>query len=679
MTTPNRTNSSGGPGNPDPNIQAPQRDPNAFRLALAGNPNSGKTTIFNALTGDRQHVGNYPGVTVERKEGLALFRQATIQVIDLPGAYSLTSHSPDEMVARRVLLDERPEVVAQIVDAGNLERNLYLTTQLIAMKTPLVLVLNMMDEAQKRGIRIDLPALSALLGVPIVPAVGYRREGIDELLAAATEVAAAVRRPAVEIHYGPELDLALGRLSDAVAGTALTKKYDPDWLALQLLEADPEVTGWFREAGEDRALRAAEAERARLRTLLGEDPEILLADARYGFVHGALAETVRRPAHDRIALTDRVDTVLANRVLGLPIFLLIMLLTFEVTFRGGAPLARLIGIGAERLGAAAAALLPAGILSSLLVDGVIAGVGGVLQFLPNIMLLFIMVSLMEDSGYMARAAFIVDRAMHLAGLHGKSFIPLFLGFGCNVAAIMGARILESERDRRLVIMTAPFISCSARLPIYVLLAGSFFPPAAAGLVIFSLYLLGIVVAMTAARLLAIFVVTGPTTPFVMELPPYRLPTLRSALLHTWFRAWLYLKKAGTIILAMSILVWFLSHYPAPPAGATPAERTERSLAGIMGKALAPALGPAGLDNWKVTIALLTGVVAKEVVVSTLGTIYAGENGDRANDDQSGPGEDPERPASEASGGSCQCAFVLDRHDRLSIIAGRRKWLRTFVR
>ncbi|MFO8057979.1 MAG: ferrous iron transport protein B [bacterium] len=618
-------------------------------IALAGNPNSGKTTIFNSITGARHHVGNYPGVTVERKEGELTYNGRRLRVIDLPGTYSLSAYSPDERVARRVILEEQPDVVVQIVDAGNLERNLYLAVQLIAMKIPVVLAFNMMDEVKKRGIKIDLEQLSVLLGVPIVPTVGNRGEGISELLDGVIEVAESGEGPRVKIRFGSELDRGRENILEALSGLDLSAKYAPEWISIKLLEADPEVISWLSERGEKEVLEKAERERERIKDLLGDDPEILLADARYGWLHGAVAETMRLTVEDRRTISDKVDTVVANRVLGLPIFFFVMWLTFYITFKLGDPMAGLVHEVFQAVGGMVSSALPAGLLRSLLVDGVIAGVGGVVMFLPNIMLLFFMVSLMEDSGYMARAAFIVDRVMHLVGLHGKSFIPLFLGFGCNVPAIMGARILENERDRRATIMVSPFISCSARLPVYVLFAGAFFG-ANAGHVIFSLYLLGIVVAMVMARVLRVYVIRGEPTPFVMELPPYRLPTAKSVLVHMWERAWMYLKKAGTIILAMSIVVWFLSNFPAdvdytrdvkegiarhgsveslPDDMRVEAskQRMEASYAGMAGRAIEPVLEPAGLGDWKVSIALLTGLVAKEVVVSTMSTIYSmGETG-----------------------------------------------------
>jgi len=614
-------------------------------MALAGNPNSGKTTLFNAITGARQHVGNYPGVTVDRKEGVREHKGLSFRVVDLPGTYSLTAYSPDEMVARTVLLEEKPDVVIQIVDAGNLERNLYLSAQLIAMKVPLVLAFNMMDEVKKRGLKIDIEQIQKLLGVPIVPTVGYKGEGIEELMDEAAEVASHKRVPEIDVRFGGELDRAVEELKAEVEATRLARRYHPRWIAIKLLEADPEITSWIRNQNGQELLAKAEEWRARLRRLMGEEPETLLADACYGFVHGAVAETVSLAVEDRRTLTDKVDMVLANRVLGLPIFLLLMWLTFEATFRLGDPLAGMVENGFAWLGAALASALPDGMLESLLVDGVVAGVGGVLVFLPNIMLLFVMVSLMEDSGYMSRAAFIVDRVMHVFGLHGKSFIPLFLGFGCNVPAIMAARILESDRDRKATIMVSPFISCSARLPVYVLLAGAFFPAEDAGKVIFSLYILGVVVAMVMARLLRAYVVKGPLTPFVMELPPYRLPTLKSVLIHMWERARMYVRKAGTIILAVSIIVWALSNFPqrvehGPEVSAAieragseqnlspdmkkaaKRERLVGSYAGRIGKAVAPAFEPVGLGDWKIGIALFAGFVAKEVVVSTMGTIYS---------------------------------------------------------
>ncbi len=621
---------------------------NRLTIALAGNPNSGKTTVFNALTGARQHVGNYPGVTVERKEGYRRFGDYQLTVVDLPGTYSLTAHSVDELVARNFIVDERPDVVVQVVDASNLERNLYLGTQIMELKVPLVLAFNMSDVADSRGYRFDYERLSALLGAPIVPTVGHKGVGIDDLLRAVVEVASS-ERPLHEelVHYGRDIEAEINRLGGFLEDEQGLDKYPPRWVAIKLLEGDEEIREKVRRSAvkADRILAGAQAAIGRLQKLYVDPPAVVIAEARYGFISGACEEAVRiSTVEARHDMSDRIDTVLTNRALGLPIFLVLMWLVFQLTFTLGAPPMGWIEAFFGWLSELVAGVLPEGYVRSLLADGIIAGVGGVLVFLPNILLLFLAIAFLEDSGYMARAAFIMDRIMHKIGLHGKSFIPLLIGFGCTIPAVMATRMLENRRDRIVTILVSPLMSCGARLPVYVLLSGAFFGPAVAGNVIFSLYILGIVLAVLMGKLFRRYLLPGPSTPFVMELPPYRLPTARGLLIHMWQRGWFYLKKAGTIILAMSVVMWALSTFPrrkelegqyasrieaaadeeevAHLEGELAQKQLELSFAGRIGKGLAHVLKPVGLGEWKIGTALFAGFGAKEIVVSTLGTLYS---------------------------------------------------------
>ncbi len=569
-------------------------------IALAGNPNCGKTTIFNAITGARQHVGNYPGVTVERKEGYCDYEGHEITVVDLPGTYSLTAHSLDELVARHFIVEERPDVVVDIVDSSNLERNLYLATQLIELGVPLVLAFNMSDTAESRGFKFDYEQLSKLLVAPIVPTVGHRGTGIEELLAAVVQVATSERRRHEHmVHYGREVEAEIAKLHGFLAGESALGYYPPRWLAVKLLENDEEVRDKVAQSkprgGEVVAQAGTSVEH--LHKIYEDLPEVVIAEARYGFISGACEETVQSTVETRHDMSDRIDKVLCHRIGGLLIFGGLMWLVFLLTFALGEPLMGWIDGFFGWLGVAVGAALPAGYLRSLLVDGIIGGVGGVLVFVPNILLLFLAIAFLEDSGYMARAAFIMDRIMHKIGLHGKSFIPMLIGFGCNIPAMMATRTLENRRDRLVTIMVAPLMSCSARLPVYILLAGAFFPNRPWN-VIFSLYVLGVVLAIVMAKLFRKYLLPGPSTPFVMELPPYRLPTARGVVIHMWQRAWLYLKRAGTILLGVSVLMWVLSTFPryGDPDGAY-ADRIAAAETGLQtaGKALQEAMTAEGVE------------------------------------------------------------------------------------
>jgi len=601
-------------------------------VAVAGNPNSGKTTIFNMLTGARQHVGNYPGVTVEKKEGRCTHQAYDMTVVDLPGTYSLTACSIEELVARNFIIEERPDVVLDVVDASNVERNLYLTTQLIEMGVPLVLAFNMSDIAERKGLLFDMEQLSRLLEAKIVQTVGNKGKGRVELLDAIVEIAQQPRRQrAGKVGYGAEIEMELARIEKVLADKEqpLAEKYGARWLAVKLLEQDSDVTAKISQA---EVLDAVAGSIQHLTGILGDEPEVVMADRRYGYISGACQETIKTTVELRHTSSDMIDAVVTHPVLGVPIFLLLMYIVFFLTFKVGEYPMYGLEWFFDWAGATIANFWPAesaSWLQSLLVDGVIGGVGGVLVFLPNILLLFLAIAVLEDSGYMARAAFVTDRVMHKIGLHGKSFIPMLIGFGCSVPAIMATRILENRRNRFTTIMVVPLMSCGARLTIYALLIPAFFAPRWRGPVLWIIYLIGIVLAIICARILRLTLFKGETTPFVMELPPYRMPTLRGLCIHMWQRGWLYLRKAGTIILALSIVLWAAMSYPKPAerslVGLTPEQvrQTElsHSIVGRVGRTIEPVLKPLGFD-WKIGTALIGATVAKEVFVAQLGIVYA---------------------------------------------------------
>ncbi len=637
-----------------------------FTIALAGNPNAGKTTIFNHLTGARQKVGNWPGVTVEKKEGSCTFKGKTLRIVDLPGIYSITAYSVEEIVARDFILEERPDVVIDVIDASNLERNLYLAVQLIELNIRPVFAMNMVDMAKARGMVVDYQKLATLLGVPIVETVATRGEGLDRLLETALDVARDQNPVArhVHINYGTEVEEEIKNVRQAMEqDPELTGRYYPRWFALKLLENDHDVRKRIRRSpAADVILEQVEQSRQHLFEIFEDEPETVIAEARYGFISGALKETMKLSAATKKTISDTIDQVLTNRILGYPVFILFMYLLFQGTFTLGAYPVEWIETGVNWLGSLVGSLMPDTLFKNLIVDGIIGGVGGVIVFLPNILLLFLGISILEDTGYMARAAFIMDRVMHTLGLHGKSFIPLLMGFGCNVPAIMATRTLETRRDRILTILINPLMSCSARLPVYVLLAGTFFP-GREGNVIFSLYLMGIITAILVGQVFKRTLFKGEAAPFVMELPPYRMPTLKSMIIHMWDKTKVYLQKMGGIVLIFSIIIWFLGAFPRQvpytqdyegeiaqvrasiqharaDGNATQIhmlenqlhslerskeqERLASSYIGRIGKFMEPALSPLGFD-WKLGVSLVAGFVAKEVVVSTLGVLYqAGE-------------------------------------------------------
>lgn len=600
---------------PSHNGAAPQRDQPL--VALVGNPNAGKSTLFNAFTGARQHVGNWPGKTVDVKTGSVRWDGHQVTLVDLPGTYSLSAHSLEEVIARDFILEERPDVAIVVVDATNLERNLYLVVQVMELGVPVAIALNMMDQAEAEGTVIDVPRLSHLLGVPVVPTVGTRRQGLAELMRQALTAARPQPRP---VDYGLEAERELARLEPQAA--ALAPAVSSRHLALKLLEGDREAAQVLGDSPQAEALRREAAAAAeRIRSVYGDDPVLLIADRRYGFVHGLAHQVVRRSRGQQRSLTDRIDDVVASRLLGLPIFFGLMALVFKLTADASAPFVDWVDalfndVLARWASAGLSALAAPPWLISLAVDGVLAGVGGVLTFVPVLLVLYFCLAILEDSGYMARAAFVMDRAMHALGLHGKSFIPLIVGFGCNVPGILATRTLEHRRDRILTGLLVPLMSCAARLPVYVIFAAAFFPQHTTA-VIFSLYLLGIVLAVVSGLVFqrTLFARQGETL-FVLELPPYRLPTLRGLLTHMWRHSQEFVVKAGTVILAASVIVWALLNLPV---GA----RAEESLFSRAAGAAAPLFRPLGFGTWEATGSLATGLVAKEVVVSTMSVIYVG--------------------------------------------------------
>ena len=625
-------------------------------VALAGNPNSGKTTMFNRLTGARQHVGNYPGVTVERKSGSHRHGEVEMQVVDLPGTYSLTAFSVEERVARNFIIGDRPDVVIDIVDATNLERNLYLAVQLMELGAPLVLAFNMCDTTRAQGVEFNLSHLSEAFGAPVVLTSGGKGDGIAELMSA-TLATAKNHRSGRKVDYGPVVEKEIAFLQGLIEKQDVALGcIDKRWLAIKLLENDPDIRERYADSDVtvqmDKSLALIEAE-------LGDSASSLIAARRYDFISQACELGVLAPQTQRRTMSDRIDSLATHRFLGLPLFLAVMYLVFQLTFTASAAPMNWIESFFGWLEGVTVSLWPEGSespLKSLLSDGLIAGVGGVLVFMPNILCLFFAIALLEDSGYMARAAFIMDRLMHKIGLHGKSFIPMLIGFGCSIPAIMATRTLESRRDRLATMMVIPLMSCGARLPIYSLIIPAFFPEAWRAPMLWLIYVLGIVLAVCGAKLIRSTVLKGDSVPFIMELPPYRIPTVSGIAIHMWERGWLYLKKAGTIILGLSILLWALTTYPkktefehnfvapaSPAAGQTfeefkkrikeaktrvdleqRAEMLDWSAAGRIGHAMEPAIAPLGFD-WRIGTALIGAFAAKEVFVAQMAIVFASDD------------------------------------------------------
>lgn len=588
-----------------------------FQIAIVGNPNVGKTSLFNRITGGNQHVGNWPGVTVERREGMRKWKGRKINFIDLPGTYSLTPYSLDERIARDFILEGSADLIIQVVDGSNLERNLFLTSQLLDCDLKVVLALNMYDIVKKRGDKVLVSELERELGVPVVPTVGSTGEGIETLIDRSIGSIEDVNIPPPLVRHGEDIERRIAKISNL-----FPDKKDPRWTSIKLLEGDEEVPREFRKKKD-----LDDMER-----IIGDlDPERFLLDVtdlRYETITGLLKRTIRK-APRRPSKTELVDSVLTNKYLGIPIFLVIMWGVFELTFTFSAPFMDLIDMGAGWASETVSDDLQPDWLGSLVGDGIIGGVGAVLIFVPNIFILFFMLSILESSGYMARSAFIMDKLMHKIGLSGQSFIPMIMGFGCNVPAIMATRTIKDPKDRLITILVNPFISCGARLPIYILFAGIFFGRGASN-VVFLMYIIGIVVAIGSAKLFRVSILKGEPAPFIMELPPYRPPSLRSSLMYTWEKGYLYIRKAGSVILIGVAVIWFLANF-TPSLTMTSTYGSDASIAGELGRFIQPVFEPLGFD-WKIVVALLFGLVAKEIVVGGLGTLYGvGENEDALTD------------------------------------------------
>ena len=631
-----------------------------INVALVGNPNCGKTSLFNFASGAHEHVGNYSGVTVDAKEGIFHQDGYTFRIVDLPGTYSLSAYTPEELYVRKHLNEAQPDVVINVVDASNLERNLYLTTQLIDMDVRMVIALNMFDELKNQGNKFDYESLAKMIGTPIIPTISKSGFGVKELFQRVIQVYEeqdpVIRH--IHINYGDSLERGIQNIAHALRKnadipTSISKRY----LSIKLLEGDSEIERHIKEYpnGAD-LLKERDRNAAQISELLSTDCETALTDARYGFIQGALRETFEQNKIKEATSTQIIDLIVTHKVLGFPIFLLFMWIMFEATFRiGDYPMGWIESL-VELIGNLVQSHMPEGPLKDLLVDGIIGGVGGVIVFLPNILILYFFISFMEDSGYMARAAFIMDKIMHKMGLHGKSFIPLVMGFGCNVPAIMASRTIESRNSRMITMLVNPLMSCSARLPVYVLLTSAFFPKNG-GAILLTIYVTGILLAVLMARLFRRYLFNDEDVPFVMELPPYRMPTGKSILIHMWEKAKQYLHKMGGIILVASIIIWFLGYFPRHTEKSELFDRQiveteqsvtlsaeekanelariehlrtmdhqENSYIGHIGKAIEPILRPLGFD-WKISVSLLSGMAAKEIVVSTLSVLYTGDADD----------------------------------------------------
>jgi len=590
-----------------------------IKIGLAGNPNVGKTTLFNNLTGLHQHVGNWPGKTVEQAVGHFEEDNKRFEVIDLPGNYALSAHSIEEIVSRDFIVDEESDAIINIVDAANLERNLYLTVQMMELNANMGVCLNMNKIARKNGITVDVDKLSELLGVPVIEIEANSDVGHKDLLKMIEDLKNHPINSKDKLVYGNELKEHLQDLVDVISKDKNLLDVSAFWTAIKLLEDDEIVMDKVQQSSMSNPIfLEVRKVKDHLKDIYGVSAEEVIADARYAYIDGLINECVKLPENRQLTLSEKIDKVVTNRILGIPIFLIIMWVVFQVTFTIGAPFQDLLDAGFSALGDAVTAGMGENMISSLLVDGVIGGVGSVLSFVPQIILLFLLLSFLEDSGYLARAAFVMDRVMHkVLGLHGKAFIPMILGFGCGVPGIMATRTMEHEEDRLVSMMLIPFMSCTARLPVYLMFVGIFFA-SNQGNVIFSLYLLGVIVAIIVAAILKKSLFKGVSTPFVMELPSYKLPTLRGVLMHTGEKTWGFVRKAGTIILAAAIIVWVLSYFPAGVDYGSQA-----SLIGQIGTVIAPVFSPLGFGHWQAAVALLFGMVAKEVVVATLTSVLGG--------------------------------------------------------
>lgn len=632
---------------------------NEILVALAGNPNSGKTSLFNKLVGANQKVGNWSGVTVEKYEGFTKHRGHKIKIVDLPGTYSLTTYSPEEIIARHFLVEQVPDVVINVVDASNIARNLYLTTQLIDIQANLIVALNMYDEIETQKTTINIDHLEQLLGTHLIPTSAVNGKGINSLLDHIVDLyTGKIQIKKNKLNFSEFIEQYIEQLTETLRrDEELSSRYYPRWMAIKLLVNDKDVYRLVRDnpiwIKVNSILQDAIS---KCKSEFDTDPEMMLKEERHAFIRGAIKETVQYSPRVKKTPTEIIDSILINRITGLPIFAFLMWLIFQLTFTIGDVPKRWIESSFVWLGQMALQFIPPGITQSIIIDGIIAGVGGVLIYLPNIMILFLALAFLEGTGYMSRAAFVIDKVMHKVGLHGKSFIPMITGFGCSVPAFMATRTLKNESDRITTLLIIPFMSCGAKFPVYVLIAGTFFPESMAGNILFGIYLFGVLIALISAKLLKKVFFHDESEPFVMELPPYRMPTLKILLFQMWFKASLYLRKAGTIILFAAILIWVVGNFPrsvdvqkyyedryheikndyglsinkraelfSELRSQEAADQIEYSIAGRLGKFIEPAVQPLGFD-WKLGISLITGIAAKEIIISTMGTLYALDDG-----------------------------------------------------
>jgi len=589
-------------------------------MAIAGNPNTGKTSLFNQLTGARQHVGNWPGVTVEKKEGQIRYKGKLIKVVDLPGTYSLGAYSEDEIVAREFILNNESDVVVNTVDATNLSRNLYLTVQMLEMNANIIIALNMMDEANKLGIDIDIDRLSDALGARVVPTIAAKGKGIKEIIAAIMEDGIKENKTQFMIDYGEKVEKEISNIVKMIKEDMKFSKYPSRWLAIKLMEDDEKLVKQIKATPKGREILSyVQSCRKALEKELGEHLDSYIIAKRYEFINYVISQSVRKQQNDKILLTDKIDRIVTNNILGIPIFAAIMWLVFNFTFTFSEPLVGLVEMGFTTLGelleSALTRIGASQMFISFVVDGIVGGLGSVLSIVPVLFLLFIAIAVLEDSGYMARIAYVMDKPMRMVGLNGKAFVPFLLGFGCNVPGVMATRTIENKRDRLITIMANPFISCTARLPVFVLFTSVFFPKNQI-LVLGSLYLLGIFIAILSVKVFGKIIPQKDDASFIIELPPYRLPTVKGVFIHMWENVRGFLNKVTNIILAAVIIIWLLSSLPFGVEYAS-----DESLIGKMSSIIAPIFKPAGFGTWQATIALIFGVLAKEIVISTLGVVY----------------------------------------------------------
>lgn len=604
-----------------------------INVALIGNPNCGKTSLFNFVSGAHERVGNYSGVTVDAKEGHAEFNGYHFNIVDLPGTYSLSAYSPEELYVRKQIVEKTPDVIINVIDASNIERNLYLTTQLVDMNLKIVGALNMFDEFESRGDKLDYDKLGELFGMPFVPTVFKTGRGIDELFKTIINVYEGVSEPGknyvrhIHLNRGKYIEEAIDKVKKEIQkNDQIRYKYSTRFLAIKLLEKDSKIESQIKTLpnGDD-IIKIRDKAAEQILEETREDSETAIMNAKYGIIHGAMQEAGSEEGKktDTYQVTHAIDAVITNRYIGFPLFFIFLYLMFEITFTLGQYPMDWIESGVNALSEFMRSVMPEGPLKDMVIDGAIAGVGAVIVFLPQILILYFIISFMEDSGYMARAAFIMDKVMHKMGLHGKSFIPLIMGFGCNVPAVMATRTIESRRSRLITILVLPLMSCSARLPIYIMIIGTFFAVKYQSLVMISLYVVGIILAVIMSRIFSKWLIKGDDAPFVMELPPYRFPTGKAILRHTWEKGKQYLKKMGGIILVASIIVWALGYFPHNE-NLSNREQKEQSYIGLIGKTIEPVFKAQGF-NWKLDVSLVAGIGAKEIVASTMGVLYSSDN------------------------------------------------------